>query len=603
MKQINIDRQEDINKLKKYIIIGIIIFVAALLLQVFLATVPFYLYWLFNGVKDPLFGALSIGIVTTVVIVLYTFRSLLFNFSEPEGIELDKESKLVNLVLEITNKANAPKLEKIFLTDEFNAHVSTYKTFFHPIGKHYLSIGIQFMAAVSDEEFKSMLAHELGHLSKEHTLFSRFIYKAYTVLFDIDCSLASSHGYIDLMFYKGLHLYMKKFDKLSYSIIREHEFQADEFAANVTSPEITATMLCRTTLVSDWLEDNYWKNIWRCSWQHSIPQSGVIIKACDAISTCKEADMKRYYNQAKMERTRTGDTHPSLTDRVSHLGQKTKIPSELPKQDISLKLLGDQKDVLLKKCDDNWQEEYLYQWQQEHAYMSSAVMRRDLLIKTKQVRPLIYGEEVELVQLFEVTQGLKIGYKHYLEIYNKDKSNKFILFEICRILFKLNDKKAEKIALTLTKNGNPPLILNTYNMLIDYYKKTGDKELTEQYRDKYKKLAKLNKKKTKYTDFHLHSLSSIEVDDLKLWLKTLGNIDFALVYQVNSKEFPEYPLHRLVISTECYLEMSYANKIWSGMKFKFDFEIIDADEQEIKTIFIIKKLPKSIILGSKSDYV
>ena len=593
----------DVTQLKKHIIIGVILFIVALIAQVSLATIPFYFYWLANGVKDPLFGAISIGMVTAIVLMLYFFRSILFNFSEPEGVELDTESKLAKMVLELSKKANAPMVEKIFISDEFNAHVSTYKSFSHPVGKHYLTIGIQFMSAVSIEELKSTLAHELGHLSKEHTLFSRFIYKVYQVLYELDYVLSQSHGFIDELYYKGLHLYIEKFEKLSYSIVRNHEFQADEFAAKTTSPAVTASMLCRSALVSDWIYDNYWKNLWRNSWQHAVPNAGVIINACKEITSCKVTDMKKYYNQAKMEKTKKGDTHPSLTDRVEQLGEKVGIPRELNKNESALLLLGDQKEKWLKKCDDYWQEEYLYEWQQQHAYMSNAVMRRDLLINTKKIRTLIYGEQIELAQLFETTKGMKYGYKAYIEIYKKDKSNKYVLFEICRILFKLDGEKAERIALSLVKNSNPPLILNTYNLLLDYYNKIGKKEQVKYYKEKFKKLADLNKQRTKSTDFSNHSLSEIEVNELKLWLKTLGDIDFALVYQVNSKIFPEYPLHRLVISTECYLEIDYVNTIWSGMKFKYDFEIIDADEQEIKTIYILKAFPDSIIFGDKSDYI
>ena len=458
------------------------------------------------------------------------------------------------------------------------------------------------MATVSTEELKSTIAHELGHLSNEHTLFSKFIYKVYNILYELDFVLACSEGYLDRLFYIGLHKYIKKFDILSYSVIRKHELQADEFAAKATSPEVTATMLCRIALVSSWLHDNYWKKIWRNCWQNPVPNDGIIINACKEIAACKESDMKRYYNQAKMYRTKTGDTHPSLSDRVKHLGCSIRIPKELKSENSSLNLLEKQKDILMEKCDKYWQDEYLYEWQQEHSYMSNAVMRRDLVLKTKNIRTLLYGEEVELAQLIETTLGLKSGYKQYLEIYKKGNENKFILLELCRILFSIDEKKAEKIAITLAKNTNPTLTLKAYDLLIDYYEKIGNIILVEEYRSKHTKLTKLIKQRTKSTNYELHSLSASEINDLKLWLKSLGNIDFALVYQVSSMQFPDFPLHRLVISSECYIEMCYAQQIWSGMKYKYDFEIIDADDPEFRTKKIVRSIPESIIFGSKSAY-
>lgn len=49
------------------------------------------------------------------------------------------------------------------------------------------------------------------------------------------------------------------------NIKRSNEFQADEIAARATSPETTASALCRIYYMYEWSNKEYWNKIWKNS--------------------------------------------------------------------------------------------------------------------------------------------------------------------------------------------------------------------------------------------------------------------------------------------------------------------------------------------------
>ncbi|MCB1582992.1 MAG: hypothetical protein KDI92_08005, partial [Xanthomonadales bacterium] len=87
-KHLQLEKQlkAEISNIKKFLVLGCVLLILAVAVQVFLAVIPFYIYWLLSGVKDPMFGALLFGLIALVIILGYIFRPFLFDFSKPEGI-------------------------------------------------------------------------------------------------------------------------------------------------------------------------------------------------------------------------------------------------------------------------------------------------------------------------------------------------------------------------------------------------------------------------------------------------------------------------------------------------------------------------------------
>jgi len=115
-----------------------------------------------------------------LVFVYAIARALWVRFVPPVGVPLvaDNAPAIFALVDELCRELGTPRFHDILLTDDFNAAVSQQPRL-GPFGwyRNYLMLGLPLMQALSPEEFRAVLAHELGHLSREHGRFGAWIYR------------------------------------------------------------------------------------------------------------------------------------------------------------------------------------------------------------------------------------------------------------------------------------------------------------------------------------------------------------------------------------------------------------------------------------------
>jgi Zn-dependent protease with chaperone function len=107
-------------------------------------------------------------------------RSLWVKFSPPEGIRLDRRKvpQLFNVVDELTTKLEAPQFHNILLTSDFNmAVLQVPRLGIFGWQENYLIIGLPMLQALTLEQVRGVLAHELGHLSGNHSKFGGWIYR------------------------------------------------------------------------------------------------------------------------------------------------------------------------------------------------------------------------------------------------------------------------------------------------------------------------------------------------------------------------------------------------------------------------------------------
>ena len=120
---------------------------------------------------------------------------------DPEGTELSRSeaSELFELVERTCKELRAKKPAKILVVDELNAAVVTMPRFGIFGQKVLLLVGLPLMKALSPDQFKAVLAHEVGHISGKHGSFAKWAYQmreAWGRL--IDSQEANSHKFASL---------------------------------------------------------------------------------------------------------------------------------------------------------------------------------------------------------------------------------------------------------------------------------------------------------------------------------------------------------------------------------------------------------------------
>ena len=355
-------------------------------------------------------GFLKIGFFL-LVFAFIIVKSLFVKIEPPEGRELtrDEAPQLFAHVDEIGEQLNAPRPHHVLLTDEFNAAVAQIPRF-GIFGGHrnYLIVGLQLMSALSPEEFKSVLAHEFGHLSANHSKFSGRIYRVRRIWMNLMEQFSEGSN---LIFGPFFNWYAPYFGAYSFVLARQNEYVADRCAAEVCTPRVAAGALTRGAVVGGYLFERVWPEVFKSAGREPQPPADVYSRVRGAINAPLEpATVNRWLSEAINRPTDLGDTHPSLTQRLTSMKQE---PQLAPRdgQSAAEFYLGENLGELTQQMDAQWHEGIAPAWSERYREMEET--REKLEAIEAKTEPLTddeqwlradatedFGDETRALELF-----------------------------------------------------------------------------------------------------------------------------------------------------------------------------------------------------------
>ncbi|WP_375514371.1 M48 family metallopeptidase [uncultured Nostoc sp.] len=207
------------------------------------------------------------GLLFFLTLAFVLVRSLWVSFPPPTGLPLQPKDvpNLYSLINEISSKLQAPQFHHILLTNSFNAGVVQIP----PLGllgwqQNYLIVGLPLMLALPPEQFRAVLAHELGHLSANHSRFSAWIYRQRETWYRIVKGLRQSgHNISLLIFSLFLIWYIPFFNAYSFVLARMNEYEADRCAVDIAGEQNIAKALINVEIKARFLENYFWSSIYK----------------------------------------------------------------------------------------------------------------------------------------------------------------------------------------------------------------------------------------------------------------------------------------------------------------------------------------------------
>lgn len=282
----------------------------------------------------PGFATIKIGLLLGIPAALVTFaviKGVWVRLNAPEGLRVTRQDspKLFAMIDEISREAGGVNFQEVLLVDDLNAAVvqvprlgifGWYKT--------YLLLGVPLMDALSPDEFKAVVAHEFAHLSNQDGRLGSWIYRLRASWVHVMGSLAEQGAPGPMMSF--VDWFWPRFNASAFVLSRSQEYQADAFAAKVTSPQASAHGLQRLSIEARRLSDYFWDNVGRETTSRSTPPDDVFHRMQAFLGTEPDRGLAtRWLAGALAMPTDTTDTHPGLTDRLGALGVSAS-PEDLP---------------------------------------------------------------------------------------------------------------------------------------------------------------------------------------------------------------------------------------------------------------------------------
>ncbi len=324
-------------------IFGVVLLLLALIGGVIAAGIGLLVYTgTHGGAGAGALGAIKVLIplgIGLFALIGTVFRSFQVHFAEPEGFPVHRVQapKLFAALDEVCGALQAPAFSHVLITDEYNA--SVYQ---HPrlglFGGYvsYLMLGLPLMEALSPAQYRAVLAHEIGHLSRNHNRFSGWIYRVQNTWRQMLRTLiAERHGGVSL-FLPFFQWYSPYFAAYSFVLRRGNEYEADRCAAQVSGAETAAQTLISVDVKANAFQQHWSKLMEGAKTERSLP-NGLYSRLQESFREPAPREVQ-WYEDALEERSDLLDTHPSLSERLAALGFRTVPggPLDLPKPPLPL---------------------------------------------------------------------------------------------------------------------------------------------------------------------------------------------------------------------------------------------------------------------------
>lgn len=259
---------------------------------------------------------IAIGAVGVAIV-----RALWVRFEAPEGLRLEEANApaLRNEVESLRQALETPPIHQILITSELNASL-TQTPRLGPLGfyRNTLSIGLPLMDALPVEEFRAVLAHEMGHASRAHGRAGAWIYRLRLTFARLQEHFKESKGLFEGFFQRFFDWWWPRFVAHAMVSGRIREFEADAYARERESGVALIRALARIRSVGAHLDAAFWPSIQALNRNHRNPPQDLLDRMHAALRAA--APEVRILQEAWLEESSIEDSHPSLRQRAEALG-------------------------------------------------------------------------------------------------------------------------------------------------------------------------------------------------------------------------------------------------------------------------------------------
>ncbi len=420
--------------------------------------------------------------VVLVLLALCTsLRSMRVKLQAPAGERLSRQTSpdLFRMLDELRSRLRTPELHEVLLTADFNAGVMQVPRL-GLFGWHrsYLFIGLPLMKSLTIEQFQSVLAHELGHLSRGHARAGNWIYRLRLIWQRLETAFTETRHWGAGPVRAFFRWYIPRFSATSFPLARSNEYEADAAAVQLTSARSAAQALTAVSIVGSYLSEKYWPKIHSAA--RELPQPAFAPYSefmATAIRDVPEEELRSWQETALAARTSYDDTHPSLADRLQAMAVQAEFAPPLA-GDSAEQLLGAERARLESVFDEQWRTRVADSWKQVH---ENARINRQRLAELRAESPLSEAQSLELAELEEdVGAGAAAALSMRRALLDKYPQSVPVRFALARQLLQAGDS-AGVATMEAIIEKEADLFVSGARLLRDYYWRRNQIQVARQW--------------------------------------------------------------------------------------------------------------------------
>jgi len=403
-------------------------------------------------------------------------KALYVRFEMPEGIPITERDApaLFAMLHELEQRMKTPKIDVVLLNDEFNASIAQIPRLgILGWNRSVLMLGLPLMLSLSSEQFKSVLAHELGHLSKADTRFGAWIYRVRMTWRRLLTSLIENEQFGTGLFRKFFMWYFPRFDAYTFVMGRQEEYVADRHAAEATSPQIAAEALIHIHIKGAYYHKEFGDTLRR----HAAESGSVPTPLWWYFGQIRQLS---YQRQAEIltaclkEETGVEDTHPCLRDRLHALGVQPFLPSA-PTQTAAMALIPDALGWM-KRFDDQWASK---NGEKIRGYIQAMGEYRQLREKPNKTIEEYHEAAAMAYNLYDAKEAIPV-LKECIARFGETKETAKCLMVLGRLCLETDDEAQGIFWVEKALHLDEEIRMDCFKLLTAYYAQSGNEAKFEE---------------------------------------------------------------------------------------------------------------------------
>ncbi|HYZ78256.1 MAG TPA: M48 family metallopeptidase [Gaiellaceae bacterium] len=425
---------------------------------------------------------IPIGALVWVVV-----RSLWVRFEPPEGVPLrrDDAPDLFRMIGDVNEAIQGPRLHAVLLGGDANAGVVQVPRAGGLLGsRSYLVLGLPYLQALSVDQFRAVLAHELGHLSRRHGRFGAFVYRVRATWFRLLQGFEERKSIWTGLVRRFFEWYVPYFNAYTLPLARQQELEADEASVHAASREAAASSLVAANLAARWLDEDYWPRVFRGAVEEPSPPRSAFAPLARELGEAKRfGNVEAWYRDLLATDTDPGDSHPSVAERLQYLGVDPEEALRAATTDAApvaaQALLGEAEPRLVEAVGRAWSADVEAGWRAEHAEAQKAKADLRRLEEQDSLPP---EEALKRAQLTETFSGPHAALARYRELVDTE-SDAPARYAIGRLLLEQDDEEGLRW-LDEAIERDPDAVLPACEIAYRFLRERGREEEAARYRER-----------------------------------------------------------------------------------------------------------------------
>ncbi|MDD2714999.1 MAG: M48 family metallopeptidase [Candidatus Wallbacteria bacterium] len=514
----------------------------------------FLLYALLTYKLKAVFFKISIPLL---IMIYYMLKSLWVSFSDLPGFELDPELyKLFSREIdEISGKLCCKEIHRILFTHELNACIIQRPILgFFGMYINTLYIGIPLLLCFPHDEFRAILAHELGHISEKHGRTQIWIYRIHHTWECLASSLEQSDWMMNLLIGKFMNWYLPRFSLYSFVLARKFEIKADQLAAEIAGSEVNAHALVRISLLPQFINEDFYSSLWKkVMQQKTLPEYYLMFQ--ESIGRFSNPERQTKYLELLLKsEDHLIEEHPPLQDRIKEISAKIELP-KIISQSAAQEYFQSRFSDFISACNYAWNAENGAALEQKiRKFEEHRVRFKELLAKP--AAELSASEELYQVLYSREFEGLEAAERRLRDFLTKNPDRTFIQFQLGRVLLEKGDSQGlEVVKKALFRDIS--LFNNFWAVYHDLQNQGKPEEANEFYKFLQDNEESLNKAKHERNSwqpeeqFLPHALNQNLIEEIAGQI-SINFPEIISVYLVRKvpKYFPDSPLYLIALVPE-----------------------------------------------------